>query len=276
MSLRWSAVLLAAASAFAAEYKASYDGRVVYFTGALADDLGPSRLWRWANGTIQSLLDAYTPNLTPSSIRLLRLSPDGRFALAHTSRFSPDQSVNRWHIFLDGSPRPLVEITDAQLVSMSPNGRWVVVYRYQAGRAVELFELSETGLRSAAVWPNPTPNGVPFIRIPNLPAMISDDVVVRVNCATSLTGCLWDSRSGTTEPELIPFDGTARMFYSWRARFLFIHQDYSGLVTPEAPAHPGEFIHLYITGIDPADFDTDLQNSFAAVAHPTNVKFDVQ
>ncbi len=157
MSLRWSAVLLAAASAFAAEYKASYDGRVVYFTGALADDLGPSRLWRWANGTIQSLLDAYTPNLTPSSIRLLRLSPDGRFALAHTSRFSPDQSVNRWHIFLDGSPRPLVEITDAQLVSMSPNGRWVVVYRYQAGRAVELFELSETGLRSAAVWPNPTP-----------------------------------------------------------------------------------------------------------------------
>lgn len=73
MSLRWTILLLAAATAFAAEYKASDDGRVVYFTGAVADDLTPTRLWRWNDGDIQTLLD------TPS-LRLLRLTTDGRFA----------------------------------------------------------------------------------------------------------------------------------------------------------------------------------------------------
>jgi hypothetical protein len=201
MSLRWSVLLLAAVSAFAAEYKASDDGRVVYFTGTPAGDLIPSRLWRWTNGSIQTLLE--TPQL-----RLLRLSPDGRFALI--------QSANRWQILLDGSPRPNVEINDAQMASMSPNGRWVVIYRNQPGRAVELFELSETGLRSHAIWPDPRPNGLPIPRNLDFPAMVSDDAAVLVSCFPSLTACLWDSRSGATSPLAIPFDGTARRFYFWR------------------------------------------------------------
>jgi hypothetical protein len=460
MSLRWIILLVTAASAFAAEYKASDDGRVVYFTGPVADDFNSSRLWRWNNGNIQSLLDAYTPNLPPGRIRLLRLSPDGRFALAHRL-FSPEQSTNPWYIFLDGAPRPLVEITGAQLVSMSPNGRWVVVYRFQAGRNVELFELSETGLRSVAVSPS---NGRPIIRNLDLPATVSDDAVVRVSCPASLAGCLWDSRSGTTEPERIPFDGTGRQFYFWRQeslgrplilhnaagvslsincttefafvvatdpagrrahlrcgeqdllydadtntavnlpaeptlnssltailarptarqfswqrlsapapeplgrfetlsliaapnptglfatsqtpdfaiewggqtlswaqgslgyhyaflpadivpgaldsfrltsltrpwlnvqrdrtvardalaavpvnaadpRFLFIHQDYSGLVTPDSPARPGERIHLYITGIDPSEIDLTQPDSFAAIFQLQNINLDPQ
>jgi hypothetical protein len=48
-------------------------------------------------------------------------------------------------------------------------------------------------------------------------------------------------------------------------RFLFIHEDFSGLVTPASPARPGEHIHLYITGIDPAEIDTGHPSSFAAV-----------
>jgi hypothetical protein len=198
MSLRWTILLLAAASAFAAEYKASDDGRVVYFTGALADDLTPTRLWRWNDGDIQTLLD------TPS-LRLLRLTTDGRFALI--------QSVDRWQILRYGARRPLAEISDANLVSMSPNGRWVVIYRNQPARAVELFELSETGLRSVAIRPDANPNRLPRYN-GDFPAMVSDEGLVQVPCGES--SCLWDARAGTTQPQPFPFDGSARSFYQWR------------------------------------------------------------
>lgn len=213
MSLRWSILLLASVTAFAGEYKASDDGRVVYFTGAPVDDPFPTRLWRWTNGNIQTLLDTYVPNLTANQVRVLRLSPDGRFALTETRRFSLIQPDTRWQILLDGAPRPLVEIIDAQLVSMSPNGRWVVIYRNQPGRAVELFDLSEAGLRSAAVWPDPRPNGLPsYSESP--PAMVSDEALVRVPCDAAF--CVWNSRTGATQPQPIAFDGTGRAFYQWR------------------------------------------------------------
>jgi hypothetical protein len=211
MSLRWSVLLLAATSAFAAEYKASDDGRVVYFTGAPVDEYVPNRLWRWTNSNIETLLDTYAPNQNQTEIRIPRLTPDGRLALISTSRLLPDfRTERRWQIRLDGATRPLVEIADAQLVSMSPNGRWVVIYRNEPGRAVELFELSEAGLRSTAIWPDPRPNGLPSYD-QAFPAMVSDDALVRAGCDT----CIWNSRTGVTQQQLIPFDGTARTFYQW-------------------------------------------------------------
>jgi hypothetical protein len=53
-------------------------------------------------------------------------------------------------------------------------------------------------------------------------------------------------------------------------RFLFIHEDYSGLVTPDSPARPGEHIHLYVTGLDPNGADLDLPTSFASIFEPPN------
>lgn len=200
MSLRWSVLFVAAASALAAEYKASDDGRIVYFTGALADDLIPTRLWRWNDGDIQTLLDS------PNSLRLLRSTTDGRFVLLESNR-------EQWQILCYGVRRPVAEVSDASLVSMSPNGRWVVIYRNQLARAVELFELSETGLRSVAVRPGSDPNRLPRYN-GDFPAMVSDDGQVQVPCGES--SCLWDARAGTTQPQPFPFDGSARSFYEWR------------------------------------------------------------
>ncbi len=214
MSLRWSALLLAAASAFAAEYKASDDVRVVYFTGTPVGDPVPSRLWRWGNGAVETLVDTYSPNLNPTHVRILRLSTNGRLALISLSRLTHFQPDHRWQIRLDGAPQPLIEITDAEYVSLSPNARWLAVFRRQPGRAVELFELSETSLRSIAIWPDPRLDGLPEV-IADYPSLVSDDAQVRVPCPGDRTPCVWNTRTGTTQPQSIPFDGTARTFYQW-------------------------------------------------------------
>lgn len=235
MSPRWSVLLLAAASAFAGEYKASDDGRVVYFTGTPVGDPVPSRLWRWANGNILTLLDDYAPNQNPAHVRIQRLTPDGRFALVSSFRYLGDfVPYYRWQIYLDGASRPLLEITDAAYVSLSPNGRWLAIFRRQAGRAVELFELTAAGLRSVAVWPDPRPDGL-LGPIFDFPSLVSDEAQVRVPCPASTAPCLWDSRTGSSQPQTVPFDGTARAHYQWRERlpgprnFLF---DASGAELP--------------------------------------------
>jgi hypothetical protein len=198
--MRWYGCigLLVATSAWA-QYAASDDGRIVYFSSqplAVNGITLGSRLWTWSEGSPRLVFD---PSLE-SNVALAALSTDGQVVLARLGG-------GRWRVFRHGAPAPLLDINNAEAVSMSRNGRWLAIARSASAPSTTRLELLFDGTRPAGVLP-----GYPS-RQPNL-LEVFDDGLTTFACAIEAT-CAWDGSTLTELPGIIGSGYGSRFLYYW-------------------------------------------------------------
>lgn len=110
--------LVPATSAWA-QYAASDDGRIVYFSGSplsINRQGAGVRLWTWSEGKVRTAID---PTVEPTA-SLESLSMDGQSVLVRLAQ-------DRWQVLRHGSATPVARIANASAVAVSRNGRWLAI-----------------------------------------------------------------------------------------------------------------------------------------------------
>lgn len=202
--MRFGGLLLLALGMYGQQYAASDDGRIVYFSGRPVTgsiDAG-SRLWTWSEGKIRTVIET----TADESVRLERLSYDGQTILVSFGRYQFGEEANRWQVLRHGSATPIMDIQGSAYVSMSRNGNWLAITRFQANVAATTttrLAVTNGGVRSAGEF-----RGTGMARL-------ADDGTLVVECGSNRSTCMWDGAKLWQVPAFAPAPIAGRYLYFW-------------------------------------------------------------
>ena len=190
--------LVAATSAWA-QYAASDDGQIVYFSSSPLSINGQGagvRLWTWSEGKVRTAID---PTVEPTA-SLESLSIDGQSVLVRLAQ-------DRWQLLRHGSATPVARIATASAAAMSRNGRWLAIAATTPRGSITRFEILPSGTRAAGVLENSDVSGLG-------PILTFDDGTVTLPCKLN-AHCAWDGTTLTDLPAAVGNGHSARYLYYW-------------------------------------------------------------